>query len=167
MGGDMEAFRAGLRRFDRSSVPAVFWTATAWGSEIALSLTDPEAIAQLPRVEAMMEFVRDTDPRYFYGGAHFFLGTLYGSRSRILGGDPVRSRTHFEECLRINGGKFLMTYVYEARSLAVQTQDQELFTACLTAVDTASLDVLPEARLSNAIAKRKAKVLRERTAELF
>jgi hypothetical protein len=49
----------------------------------------------------------------------------------------------------------------------VLTQNQELFEACLTAVDTASLEVLPEARLSNAIAKRKAQMYRAKLQELF
>jgi len=37
----------------------------------------------------------------------------------------------------------------------------------LTTVDTTSIDVLPEARLSNAIAKRKAKLLRAGIDQLF
>lgn len=167
LGGDLEAFRGALRSFGKSDVAPVFWTATAWGSSIALSLTDPGAIADLPRVEAMMQFVLSREPDYFYGGAHFFLGTLAGSRPKLLGGDADSSLWHFQECLRINGGRFLMTYVYEARSLAVLTQNQELFEACLTAVDTASLEVLPEARLSNAIAKRKAQMYRAKLQELF
>jgi len=159
--------RSALATLSKDDVPAVFWTATGWGSYIAASLTDPEALADLPKVEIMMRFVLEKDPGYFYSGANFFLGTLYGSRPKILGGDPDASRKYFDECLRRTGGKFLMAYVYMARSNAVQTQDRELFDRCLTAVDTTSLDVLPEARLSNAVAKRKAALLRARADELF
>ena len=160
-------FTAALAGFSAEDVPAVFWTALGWGSYIALSLTDPEAIADLPKVEAMMNFVVAHDPSYFYGGAHFFLGTLYGSRPKILGGDLDTARKHFAECLALNGGKFLLTYVYEARSVAVQAQDRALFEQLLTVVDTTSLGVLPEGRLSNAIAKKKARLLRQRIDELF
>ncbi len=160
-------FRAALAELPADEAPAVFWTAAAWGSAITLSLTDPGSIAELPRVEAMMNWVLDKDSLYFYGGAHFFLGTLYGGRPKLFGGDPDISRKHFENCLRINGGKFLLTYVYEARSLAVQTQDRALFEDLLHKVDTASLDILPEARLSNAVAKRKAQALMARIDELF
>ena len=125
------------------------------------------AIADLAKIEAMMQFVVQHDPAYFYGGAHFFLGTLYGTRPKMLGGDSAISRKHFEDCLALNGGKFLMTYVYYARSFAVQYQDKDLFEQCLTRVDTTSLDVLPEARLSNAIAKKKALLLRAKTNDLF
>jgi hypothetical protein len=165
--GPPEAFQAALESFSRDDVGAVFWTAVAWGSAISLDLTNPDALAGLPRVEAMMKFVLEKDSSYFYGGAHFFLGALSGSRPKILGGDSDLSRRHFEACLAINGGKFLMTYVYYARSYAVQTQNREFFLECLAKVDSASLDILPAARLSNAIAKKKAKLLRSKIDELF
>jgi hypothetical protein len=162
-----EEFYSALESFSKDDIPAIFWTAAAWGSYISLNLTDPDAIADLQKVELMMKYVSEKEPNYFYGGAHFFLGTLAGSRPKMLGGDPEKSKQHFEECLKINGGKFLMTYVYYARSYAVQTQNKELFEQCLTAVDTTSLDVLSQARLSNAVAKKKAVLLREKIDELF
>ena len=114
-----------------------------------------------------MQFVAEKDSTYFYGGAHFFLATLAGSRPKLLGGNPEASRDLFERCLKINHGKFLMTYVYYARSYAVQTQNRELFDECLSTVSSASIDIMPEARLSNAIAKKKARLLKERSNELF
>ncbi len=162
-----DEFRRALATLSNDDVPAVFWTATGWGSYIAVSLTDPEALVDLPKVEIMMRFVLEKDPGYFYSGANLFLGTLYGSRPKILGGDPDTSRKYFDECLRRTGGKYLMAYYYMARSNAVQTLDRELFDRCLTAIDTTSLDVLPEARLSNAVAKRRAALLRSKSDVLF
>lgn len=164
---DLPAFTATLSKLSRDDVPAVFWTAVGWGSSVYLNAGDPAALADLPKIEAMMQFVVEKNPAYFYGGAHFFLGTLYGSTPKALGGKPDEARKHFEMALSINGGKFLMTYVYYARSYAVQTQDKELFDSLLTKIDSASIDILPEARLSNAIAKRKALLLRAREDSLF
>ena len=53
-----------------------------------------------------MNFVVATDSTYYYGGAHLFLGTLYGSRPKILGGDPAIAKDHFETALRITAGVF-------------------------------------------------------------
>ncbi len=163
----VEEFQTALSTLSKNEVPAVFWTAIGWGSYISWTLTDPSALADLPKVEAMMKFVADHDSTYYYGGAQFFLGTLYGSRPKILGGNPDISKQYFERCLTINKRKFLMAFVYYARSYAVQVQDREFFEQCLTAVDTTSLDILPDARLSNAIAKKKATVLRAKIDELF
>ena len=162
-----DELRRALESFSKDDVPAVFWTAIGWGSAIGLSLSDPAALADVQKVEVMMNFVLEKDPTYFYGGAHFFLGTLAATRPPMLGGSPENSRMHFEECLKINSGKYLMTYVYYARWYAVRVQNRELFERYLTMVDTASIDVLPEARLSNAIAKKKARLLRLKVDELF
>jgi hypothetical protein len=164
---DPSGLAAALGRASDSEVPAVFWTALAWGGAISLDLTDPDGLADLPRVQAMMEWVGGKDPSYFHGGADFFLGTLAGSRPTMLGGDTAKSRAHFERALGLNGGRFLLTYVYYARSYAVQAQDSALFGRLLTAVDTASVDILPEARLSNVVAKRKASSLRAMLNDLF
>jgi tetratricopeptide (TPR) repeat protein len=160
-------FKGALAPLSKEDVPAVFWTAVAWGSLIRSDLSNSAGIAELPKVEALTQFVLEKDPSFFYGGADFFLGTLYASRSNMLGGDTARARKYFEDCLKINGGKFLMTYIYYAQTYAYQTQDKELYERCLTKVDTTSINILPESRLSNAIAKKKAKLLRSKIEEIF
>lgn len=167
LNGSADELSAVLKSKSKDDVPAVFWTAFAWGGYLNITLTDPEAIAAIPKLEAMMSFVLEKDSSFYYGGAHLFLGTLYGSRSRFLGGDPERSRAHFEAALRLNRGKFLLTHVYYARSYAVQTLNDSLFQQLLTHVIETPLDVLPEFRLGNAIAKKKAQLWLARKEELF
>jgi hypothetical protein len=165
--GTVDDLKSELAGHGKEDVPGVFWAAFGAGGSITLSLDEPDALAEIPRTEAMMQFVVSADSAYYYAGAHVFLGALDGTRPRMLGGDPERSRRHFEAALRINGGRFLMTQVYYARTLAVQTLDEALFDRLLAEVDSASIDVLPEFRLANAIAKQKARALRQRKTELF
>lgn len=165
--GSPDDLRAALAEQDRDLAPAAFWTAFGWGGYINITLTSPDAIADLPRAEALMAFVAEHDSSYYFGGADLFLGALYGSRPKLLGGDAEKSRAHFERALRLNEGKFLMTHVYYARSYAVQTQDEVLFEELLTAVEETPLDVLPDYRLANAVAKEKAARLLARKSELF
>ena len=114
-----------------------------------------------------MEYVSIHDSTFYFGGADVFLGTLYGSRPRMLGGDTDRARKHFERALRISDGKFLLTHVYYARSVAVQTLNEPLFDELLLTVETTSLEVLPGFRLPNAIAKEKARGLSLKKDDLF
>ncbi|MGA9118366.1 MAG: TRAP transporter TatT component family protein [Bacteroidota bacterium] len=167
LNGPVDELKALLATRGRETVPGAFWTAFGWGNYIYLSLQNTDAIADLPRAEALMQFVAEKDSSYYFAGADLFLGTLYGSRPKIFGGNPQISRQHFERALRITKGKLLLAYVYYARSYAVQTQDQPLFEELLSKVDTTSVDVLPEFRLGNAIAKEKAKVLRAKEETLF
>jgi hypothetical protein len=165
--GSPDELKTELAKRGKEDVPGVFWTAFGWGSAIQLSLDDPALLADLPRAEAMMEYVVRADSTYYYGGAHLFLGALDGLRPRMLGGNPDRSRAHFEAALRINHGSFLMTYVYFARSYAVQTQDEALFEELLLRVRDAAISEPQGVRLANAIAKKKAEALLARKSELF
>ena len=165
--GTLEDWKSVLATKGQSDVPAVFWAAFGWGSAIYLNLTSPDAIGDLPKAEALMEFVARQDSAYYFGGADVFLGTLYGSKAKLFGGDPVKARAHFERALRINRGEFLMTYVYYARSVAVQTQDEAMFDELLMKVVQARPDLLPGARLANEVAKKKAESLLNRKQEMF
>jgi len=165
--GTVDDLKSVLAARGKQEVPAVFWAAFGWGSEISLSLTDPDAIGDLPRAEAMMDFVARHDSTFYFAGADVFLGTLYGGRPRILGGDLEKARAHFEKALRINRGEFLMTYVYYARSVAVQSQDEALFDELLGKVLKAPVDILPVARLANQVAKKKAQLLLAKKPDLF
>ncbi len=164
---DDAAFRESLRSLTKDDVPALFWTAFSWGSYINITRTDVAALADLAKVRAMIERVAELDPSYYYGGAYLFLGTIEGTTPKGLGGNPERSREYFEKSLAINGGKFLMTQLYEARAYAVQIQDRTLFESLLNQVLDADIDVLPEARLANAVAKEKARRLLAQADDLF
>jgi tetratricopeptide (TPR) repeat protein len=164
---DIPTFQAALATLTNDDVPAVFWTAFGWGSYINITRSDVGVVADLPKVMAMMEFVRQTDPTFYHGGPYLILGSIEGSMPQVLGGRPEKAKEYFERALSVNGGKFLLTYVYYAKTYAVQTQNQELFESLLKKVDDASPDILPEARLSNAIAKKKARLLREHLNDLF
>ncbi|MEK9138312.1 MAG: TRAP transporter TatT component family protein [Bacteroidota bacterium] len=163
----VDDLKAELARRDKDDVPGIFWAAFGMGSYLNLALNNPDAIAMLPKAEAMMKFVARVDSSFYYAGADMFLGTLYGSRARILGGDPDVSRAHFERALRITGGNILITHVYFAGSYAAQTLNESLFDELLATVDRTSIDVFPKFRLGNAIAKKKAKLLQARKADLF
>jgi tetratricopeptide (TPR) repeat protein len=167
IGADLQSFQRALQALPNDEIPAVFWTAFAWGGYINISRTDLDAFADLPKVIAMMKFVAERDPGYYYGSAFLFLGAIEGTTPAMLGGKPEESRKQFEQALALNKGKFLLTYTYYAQTYAVQVQDQDLFEKCLKTVDDASLDILPEARLPNAVAKNKARILRQRMGELF
>jgi len=167
MNGNLEAFEKAVGSLTKEDVPAAFWTAFGWGSYINISRTDPEAIADLPKAEALMDFVRRTDSTYYFGGAHLFLGTIEGTMPAVLGGRPEKAKQYFETSLLIGGGKFLMTYVYYAKTYAVQVQDQQLFESLLAKVIDAPADILPSAKFPNAVAKQKARRLLSKANELF
>ncbi|MCI0514882.1 TRAP transporter TatT component family protein [candidate division KSB1 bacterium] len=167
LSGNQDEFQQALNSLQKKDVPILFWTANAWGSWINLNLAQPAALADLPRVEAMMTRVLALDPGYYFGGAHLFLGTIAAVKPLIMGGNLEKSKVHFDQCLAFGRTQFLLPYIYYARYYAVLSLDAALFDSLLTKVDTTSIQILPAQRLPNAIAKKKAQRLRQLKPELF
>lgn len=163
---DLASFKKSLNGFGKNDVPALFWTAFNWGSLINLSKDSPVSLAEVPKVEAIMKRVLELDETYYYGGPHLFFGAYYGSRAKMFGGDPDKSKTHFEKALTLFEHKFLLAQVTYAQIYAVQNQDFPLFEKLLNEVLNSKTDILPEQRLGNEIAYKKARWLLDH-AQLF
>ncbi len=160
-------FLDAIQRTKNSDIPAIYWTAFAWGGWIGLSKDDPQAIFDLGKVRAMMTRVIELDESFFYGTAHLFFGTIAGSLPRMLGGDPEQAKVHFEKCLALNDKQLMLAYVYLARYYAQPLLDEALFDKYLKIALQAPVDILPENRLLTAIAKDKAQKLIIKKQDLF
>ena len=163
----LDEFEAALKSATVDDVPDLFWAAAGWGGYVNLSKDDAAALAELPKVTALMTRVQELDAPFHFGGADMFFGVYYASRPRILGGDPEKARAAFESAHKITKGKYLMTHVLNARWYAVAVQDRELFKQLLTKVLAAPSGELPESRLTDEAAKRKAGLLLERIDDYF
>ena len=159
-------FDQALATLDTDAVPALFWTASSWGKWIELQLDDPARLAELPRVEAMMQRVLELDETYYYGGAHLFFGAYYGGRAPMFGGDFARAAKHFDRAAAINRNQLLLVEVYRARYLLRQMGEREAFHSTLTRVVEASV-ADPDLNLANALAKQEAAALLAQEKDLF
>lgn len=162
-----DQFTAAVNNLDRDTLPGLFWMGQCWGAWLMFNLTDMEALAAFPKVEAAMRQVLEWDEAYHQAGPHLFFGGFYGARSPMLGGKPEQARRHFERGLELTGRKFLVIQLMYAKTLAVQTQDKELFTRLLQEVVESPQGALPGQRLANEVARLKAKQLLEDVDVLF
>jgi hypothetical protein len=164
--GDPAVLEQGLAKLDARALPALFWTASAWGKWIELQLDEPARLAELPRVEALMRRVLALDEAYQHGGAHLFFGAYYGGRAPTFGGDFARAARHFDRAAELNQGRLLWVEVYRARYLLRQQGERDAFHAALSRVVEAA-DTDPELNLANALAREAAADLLAREEELF
>ncbi len=165
--GRPEAVRAALSRLDRDDVPALLWTAAAWAGWANLSLEQPEAIADLPVIESLLDRAVELDGGYLYGMPHLLLGTFQAARPPLLGGNLDRAQEHFARAAEVGEGKLLLAPVFEARYIARARLDGELFDRLLAGVLEASLESAPDIRLLNAVAQRKARDLQAAKDDMF
>ncbi len=163
----MEEFKEYLKGANKERVPGLFWSAFAWAGYINLSLDEPRALLDLARVQLMMDRVEKLWPGYFHGAVYLFQGSVWGMKPRMLGGDPQKALNYFEKNLKLTKGHFLLTYIYMARFYAAQTLNEELFDSYLKKVGDTSVDIEKDLTLFNAIAKKKAKLLKAQKDDLF
>lgn len=140
-------------------VAYVFWAASAWGAWISAHLDSMAALADLPRVIHLMEWVLATDEEFHHGSPHVFLGIYHASLPPMLGGDPTRSLAHFERALELSERADLSVLVQMARFYARQVFDRDLYVALLEEALASPIDATPELTLQNAAARRQARTL--------
>jgi hypothetical protein len=147
-----------LEKISRGKAEDLFWGAYGWAIWIQYQNGAPAAMVDLPIVEKIMLRVVELDESYYYGGAHVFLGSYYGSRPKILGGKPAKSRQHFERALVLNERKFMLTHVAYAETYARTMFDRKLYSELLTEVIEQPLTD-SDMTSSNKLAKVKAEKL--------
>ena len=163
----VEQFEKILVEFDKDDVPQLFWTAISWGLWINLSMDNPRALAQLPRVEAMMRRVQTLHPEYFGGGADLFFGVIECVKPSFIGGDKEKGLKHFEKAMTLSKGDFHLTKAFMAQYYATASIDEDLFDKWAKEILDVKETKYPENNLPNALAKRKIKYLITQKDELF
>jgi hypothetical protein len=163
----LDDFKNHLKTLGKRDLPYLFWGASCWASWISLNLNSMEAMAQLPRVEWMMQRVLEIDEQFYYGGAHLFMGIWFASRPKMAGGDLKKAQDHFLKAIQFGHEKFLMAHVYYANYYGRQARDKNLFISNLETVLKTPVDISPDLTLLNAVAKKKAKELFTRIEEYF
>lgn len=164
--GPFDDFVAALDQTTTDDLPALYGWGSAWATYVQMNSFDWNAIADLPRVQAVMERIVVLDDAYEEGGAHLFLGVLYTLRPASLGGKPDLGREHFERAIALSDGRNLMAKVLFARQYARLVFDQELHDRVL--VEVVEADPVERGyTLSNSMAQDMAVELLAESNEYF
>lgn len=164
--GSHDEFVQALGHFRKKDADALLATATSWVMWIIASSDSPAALGDMPKVLAMMERVKELDPRIRQGGVDLFYGIYYTVLPLGGGRDLAKARRHFERSLKIAGPDYLLNRVTFAEYYARYSFDRQLFESALLDVLAAEPDV-PEYTLMNAVAKARARALLAQMDDLF
>ncbi|HXG28231.1 MAG TPA: TRAP transporter TatT component family protein [Nevskiales bacterium] len=157
-GEPFDTFMEELKETDTEHVPVLYTAASAWAGLIRANSGDWNAIADLPKIQAMMERVIKLDESYDHGNAHLYLGVLATQLPPDLGGRPEDGREHFERAIQLSDGRNLIAKVLYARHYARLVFDRELHDRLLREVQGAPAEV-DGLTLSNTLAKQEAERL--------
>lgn len=148
-------------------VPALYWTAVAWGATIALSKDDPLTIVEIPQMEALIDRALALEEDWNQGAIHAFLINYEGSRSGAPTDAEARARAHFVRAVELSEARLAGPFVSLAEAVSVQNQALEEFEALLAQALAINPDAFPEHRLENLIMQRRAAWLLAHKEDLF
>ena len=155
---DFKPFEARLQKLTTAEVPRFFTLGAAWAGWIQAHQDDLNAVAELPRVEAVMTRIVELDEGYMQGSAHLYLGTFAILVPPALGGRPEVAKEHFERAIALSSGTNLMAKVVYAERYARMLYDRPLHDRLLGEVLAAAPDT-PGLVLQNTLAQQRARRL--------
>ena len=165
---DIPRFKQALpESLDKRDIQALYWTALNWLGWINLNLDNTDALADIPKVQAILEYIHTLDESYNNGIVHAALGTLYANRRKADGGDPEKAREEFNKAFSYTGNSLFAVHVMYAKFYAHQIQDRQLFQKTLEKVIATPSGYYPDKTFVNEVARRKAMLLLENADTYF
>jgi predicted anti-sigma-YlaC factor YlaD len=156
-----------LRQLGTNDVPWLYWTSVSWAAAIALSKDDPDLVADVPLIEAMVDRALELNESYNYGALHSFMISFEPARQGQPGDALTRIKPHFERAKELSQGQLAGPYVAYAETVSVQKQNANEFKSLLQQALTINPDARPEWRLENLVTQQRARWLLSRLDELF
>lgn len=160
-GKSADSIKAWLKKNfeDKEDAEMLFWVGSAWMARVSIMKDDPELVAQLFVGVAMLERSRELNPEFMSYGATSTLGA-YHARSPSAELDEAKKL--LDEALAKTGGKALGVHLNYAR-YACAKGDQALYEKMVNEVVNVE-DPEPTLRLTNTVAKRRAKRMLKKAA---
>lgn len=150
----------------KDEVSLLYWTAAAWGAAISVGKDRPDLLADSSVVRAMVERALALDETFDRGAIWELMISIEGLPA-AMGGSPARARSAFEKAVAMSGGGRASTYLALAEAVSIPAQDRAEFDRLIDAALAIDPDREPASRLANLVAQRRARLLRERVADLF
>ena len=164
--GDIASFEAAVAAAPAGDVAGLYALAAAWAGYLQANSEDWGAIADLPKVEALLNRVITIEPGHARGMARVYLGVLNSLRPEAIGGKPELGRRFFEAAIAQSDGRNLYAKTLFAEYYARLVFDQELHDRLL--VEVLSADPRePGFTLMNVLAQERAKALVESGKDYF
>ncbi len=156
--GNTDDFAQALEAVADRRVGLMYGLAAAWAGYIQVHRDDWGAVANLPKVEALLLRVVAIDPTHEGGLPLVYLGVLNSLRPAAVGGKPEQGRAYFQQAIEVSGGRNLYAMTLKAEFYARLVFDRALHDRLLTDVLAANPQA-PGYTLMNTLAQERAKAL--------
>lgn len=153
-----------IRTATGEDVPFLYWAGVSWAGALSTAKDDLKLLSELPLSGMMAERIVQLDEGYEGGAAHEFLISYEGRRP---GGSTASARRHYRRALELSEGRRASVHLALAESVVVQEQNALEFRSLMKAALAVDPDRYSELRLSNTIARSRARWLLNHLADIF
>jgi len=153
-----DQFSAAVAEMNMADPQLLYSYTSSWAGWIEAHQGDWNAVAELPKVELLLQRLVDEHPDFAKGRAQLYLAIMRTLLPASLGGKPELGRQHFELAIQYSQGHDLMAKVEYARRYARLVFNQELHQRLLEEV-LESDPRQPGLTLSNVLAQQQAVML--------
>ncbi len=137
-------------------IPFIYWAGMSWMGAFIADPWDAQLNATKKRAVALMFKVLELDETYDNGGVHGFFLAYYGALPEAMGGNEEKARYHFNKALEYSNNQSAAPYVALASTVCINNQYVDEFRNLLNSALEINVDEIPETRLLNILAQRKA-----------
>jgi hypothetical protein len=155
---------AALSDVSADDVSFLYWAGAAWAAAAGVDPGDMQLVADLVIAASLVRRVLELDESFEEGSAHEFFISYEGNRP---GGSYGEAHRHYERAIELSNGHRASAHVALAESVAIPTQDIELFHELIRRTFAIDPGAIPQLRLANVIAHRRAAWLVDQVPELF
>ena len=144
-----------------ADVDLLYWSAVSWAAAVALGKDDPELVADLPIVSALIDRALAVDEGWDRGAIHGFLVTYTMARPDAPEDREAVASRHFERAVALSSGRAAGPHLAWAESVCIPREDRGCFDreiAAALAIDPAAE---PSLRLANTVMQHRAAWLRD------
>lgn len=159
-------FEQSLLQFNKEDVHVLFAMGSAWAGWLQAYSADWNAVAELPRIQAIIQRVLELDPNLNNGDAYLYMAVMQSFLPPAMGGKPELAKNNFEQAIKVSNGTNLMAKLLYAEKYARLVFNKELHDKLLKEVINARIEN-DESTLINSIAQHKAKLLLAQSDEYF
>lgn len=159
-------FEKALQETAKGDLPVLNTWGVAWAGWIQSRSEDWVAIADIPKIKAIMMRVVELDPGWDNGNAQLYLAVLNAFLPAAMGGKPELAKEYFEQAIKLSDGKNLMVKTLYARYYARMIFNQELHDELLNDV-LAAPAASPGLTLINTLAQEQARELLDGSSDFF
>ena len=159
-------FEQALTQFGQDEVAVLFALGSAWAGWLQAHSADWNAVAELPRIEAIIQRVLELEPTLSNGDAYLYLAVMQSFLPPAMGGKPEIARENFETAIEVSNGSNLMAKLLFAEKYARLVFNKELHDELLRQVIDTRIEN-DDSTLINTIAQHRAKQLLEQSDDYF